>query len=379
MMNQAVGIRSIAVNFPSIVRTNDYWRENYPELIAKAEQKPLAKLFSVTDPNAKTREFDKQMVPYLSDPFRGAVERRIVAPHESSLTLEKRAASDAMIAAEMSPSDVDLLIVNTLSCPERISPGNAAFLVAELGLRCPAWNIESGCSSASVSLHTANALVNSGQYRNVLIVTSCIHSRFIDEDDSLSWFMGDGAGAFVVGALKPNQGILGTKIINTAATCGACFHELIIDSQGNPQMRFRTGLNASQQIRGTGVEFVHACSESALAAAGLTLDDIKLFAFSTPTAWYAKMSADALGIPLERTINLYPQYGNIGPVLPIASLYHAAQSGQIQENDLVLVYTIGSASNAVATVMRWGDVKLGPLPAPGASSNHPEKTPLFTS
>jgi 3-oxoacyl-[acyl-carrier-protein] synthase-3 len=372
MMNQAVGIRSIAVTFPSILRTNDYWRNKYPELVTQGEQKALAKLFSTTQPTANSSEFDLEMAPYLSDPFRGAVERRVLAPAESSMTLEKRVAFDAIAAAETAADDVDLMIVTSLF-PERIAPGNASFLVGEMGLRCPAWNLESTCSSALVALQTASALVQTGAYRNVLVVISCIYSRFVDEDDTLSWFMGDGAGAFMVGALKPNQGVLGTKIIHTAATCGAFFNELTTDAQGNPRMRIQNGKNASQQIRGTGLEFVRACSLGAVAAAGVTLNDIKFFAFNTPTAWYANLCTQALGIAPERTINLYPQYANIGPVLPIVNMYYGAQMGKVRENDLVLVYTIGSASTAAATVMRWGDVKLGPLPAPAVNSNQQEE------
>ncbi|MCC5633258.1 3-oxoacyl-ACP synthase [Nostoc sphaeroides CHAB 2801] len=376
-MNQAVGIRSIAVTFPKIVRTNEYWRQKYPQLVTQAEQKALAKLFSANDPNAKTSEFDEEMIPYLSDPFRGAVERRVLASDESSMTLEKRVAFDAIAAAEMSTEDVDLMIVTSLF-PERIAPGNASFLVGEMGLRCPAWNLESTCSSALVALQTANALVQTGAYRNVLVVISCTYSRLVDEDDTLSWFMGDGAGAFVVSPLKPNQGVLATKIIHTAATCGAFFNELITDAQGNPRMRIQNGKNASQQIRGTGVEFVRACTQGAVEAAGVTLDDIKFFAFNTPTAWYANLCVRALGIDPERTINLYPQIANIGPVLPIVNMYYGAQMGKVQENDLVLAYTIGSASTAAATVMRWGDVKLGPLPADALYHNQQEdKIPLL--
>ncbi|MCC5670772.1 3-oxoacyl-ACP synthase [Nostoc sp. CHAB 5784] len=376
-MNQAVGIRSIAVTFPKIVRTNEYWRHKYPQLVTGAEQKALAKLFSANDPNAKTSEFDEEMIPYLSDPFRGAVERRILASDESSMTLEKRVAFDAIAAAEMLIEDVDLMIVTSLF-PERIAPGNASFLVGEMGLRCPAWNLESTCSSALVALQTANALVQTGAYRNVLVVISCTYSRLVDEDDTLSWFMGDGAGAFVVSALKPNQGVLATKIIHTAATCGAFFNELITDAQGNPRMRIQNGKNASQQIRGTGVQFVRACTQGAVEAAGVTLDDIKFFAFNTPTAWYANLCVRALGIDQERTINLYPQIANIGPVLPIVNMYYGAQMGKVQENDLVLAYTIGSASTAAATVMRWGDVKLGPLPAETVYRNQQEdKIPLL--
>lgn len=371
-MNQAVGIRSLTVTFPSVLRTNDYWRNHYPELVTQAEQKTLAKLFSATAPTIKSYEFDLEMAPYLSDPFRGAVERRVLAPNESSITLEKRVAFDAIAAAQMSLDDVDLMIVTSLF-PERIAPGNAAFLVGEMGLRCPAWNLESTCSSALVALQSATSLVQTGAYRNVLVVISCIYSRFVDEDDTLSWFMGDGAGAFMVGALKPNQGVLASKIIHTAATCGAFFNELTTDTEGNPRMRIQNGKNASQQIRDTGVEFVRTCSEAAVAAAGITLDEVKFFAFNTPTAWYANLCTQALGIAPERTINLYPQYANIGPVLPIVNMYYGAHLGKIQENDLILVYTIGSASTAAATVMRWGDVKLGPLPAPATSVNHQEE------
>jgi 3-oxoacyl-[acyl-carrier-protein] synthase-3 len=378
MLNQAVGIRSIALTFPSIVRTNDYWQNKYPNLVNVAEQKALARLFSASNSNEKTCEFDQEMIPYMSDPFRGATERRILAADESSMTLEKRVAFDAIAAAEMSPDELDLMIVTSLF-PERIAPGNASFLVGEMGLRCPAWNLESTCSSALVALQTANALVQTGAYRNVLVVISCIYSRFVDEDDTLSWFMGDGAGAFVVSALKPNQGVLGTKIVHTAATCGAFFNELTLDAQGNPRMRIQNGKNASQQIRGTGVEFVRACSLGAVEAAGVSLDDIQFFAFNTPTAWYANLCVRALDIDPDRTINLYPQYANIGPVLPIANMYYGAQTGKVKENDLVLVYTIGSASTAVATVMRWGDVKLGPVPAPALYHNQQEdKVALLT-
>lgn len=360
-----VGIRSIAVNFPSVVRTNDYWRKNYPELVAQAEQRTLARLFKPAESTANNNEHDlwsQAVTPYLKDPFRGTIERRVLGSDESSLMLEERAAREALDAAKLSSDEVDLMIVTTLF-PEQISPGNASYLARQLDLRCPAWNLESTCSSALVALQNACALVQTGEYRNVLVVISCIYSHFVDEDDTLSWFMGDGAGAFVVGSLKPNQGILGTKIVHTQATCGSFFNELTTDVQGKPRMRIQTGKDASKQLGSTAVEYVRSCCSGAIAAAGVTLEEIDFFAFNTPTAWYASLCAQALGIDPERTLNLYPQYANIGPVLPIANLYHAAQSGKIHENDLVLVYTIGSASTAAATVMRWGEVAVGPVPS----------------
>lgn len=379
MILDPVGIRAIALTFPSIIRTNDYYRENCPDLVADAEKKSLAKTFTPADSNSK--DFDiwsEEMLPYQSDPFRGTVERRVLSPDESSLTLEYRSACDAIEAAKLTPDDIDLMLVTSLFT-EQILPGNAAFLAGKLGLRGAAWNVESTCSSALVSLQTACSLVRTGEYRNVLVVVSTTYSRFTDqENDTLAFLSGDGAGAFVVSALKPNQGILGTHILNTAETCGAFFNELTIDAQGKPWMFIRGGKGAGKMFIDTTVRFVRSCCLGAIAAAHVTLDQIDFFLFNTPTAWYERVCARALGIDPERTINLNPLYANIGPTFPIANMYHATKSGKIRENDLVLVYTMGSSSNGGATVMRWGNVALGPAPAPPASlAQQKHKTPIL--
>lgn len=367
MVNCPVGIRSLAVSFPSVIRLNDYWCHKFPNFFTQEKLRNI-RVFSPIESISDNNGIDiwsQEAAPYLSDRFRGNIERRVLGADESSLTLEYRAAKDAINAAKLSPGDVDLMIVTSLF-GENIGTGKAADLAQQLELRCPAWNLESTCSSALVSLQNAQALIQTGLYHKVLIVVSQIGSNTVNEADTLSWSMGDGAGAFVVDSLKPNQGILSSKIVHTTQTCGAYLHELIIDNYGQPQIHTRTGENASI-LAETAVDFVRLCCTDVVAAAGVTLEQIDFFAFNTPTAWYANVCTKALGIDPQRTINLYPLYANIGPVLPIANLYHAAQAGKIRENDLVLVYTNGAAATAAAIVMRWGDVGLGTAPAPPIS------------
>jgi 3-oxoacyl-[acyl-carrier-protein] synthase III/acyl carrier protein len=362
-MNPPVGIRSLALSFPNIIRTNDYWIEKSPELVArnKLRRARISRATELTNSNNGLDIWSQEVAPYLPDPFRGSIERRVLAPNELSLTLEYQAAKEALDAAQLAPEEVDLAIIASLF-PEHIGPGTAAYLAGKLKLNCPAWNLESTCSSAIIALENACALVKTQQYRNVLVVVSHIGSNSVDEEDTLSWSIGDGAGAFVVDLLQPNQGILGTKIVPTAVTCGAYSYELVTDAQGQPRIRTRTGENASM-LAETAVDCVRTCCEGAAAAAGVTFEQIDFFAFNTPTAWYASVCTRALGIDSERTINLYPRYANIGPVFAIANLYHAAKVGKIRENDLVLVYTNGAAATAAAMVMRWGDVALGSVPA----------------
>ncbi len=374
-----VGIRAIAVNFPSIIRTNDYYRQHHPELVAKAEEKTLARAFSLAKSDSEESALDiwtEEMMPYISDPFRGTVERRLLAPEDTALDLQYRAACDALAAANLSAEEVDLMLVTSLF-PDHLLPGDAAFLAGKLGLQGAAWNVESTCTSGLISLQTACSLVRTGEYRNVLIVVSTTYSRFTDPQDTLSFLSGDGIGAFVVGTLEENQGILGTKIINTSETCGAFYQEFTPEAPYHTYLRARK--DTGKMFVDTTVKFLRNCCEGAAAAAGVSFDDIDFFVFNTPTAWYAKVCTRALGVDPERTINLNPIYGNIGPAFPFANLYHAAQWGKIRENDLVLVYTMGSSSNGAATVMRWGQVALGPAPAPAVSLSQTQEKVLVHS
>jgi 3-oxoacyl-[acyl-carrier-protein] synthase-3 len=353
-MHIPVGIRSLAVSFPSIIRTNDYYREKYPDLVAKSEEKTLARLFSIGS-YQPSNEFEIEMMPFLSDPFRGTQERRLLAPDESSLTLECRAAKDALAAANLSPHEVDLII--SCSVPsEYIGFGNATFIARELGLECGSWNLDATCGSTPIALDTACALIQSGRHRNILVVISCTYSRTVDESDTLSWFFGDAGAAFVVSTLEVNQGILGTKIVNTSALCDPIRVHGMRDEQGKQCLRMQVSKNMNKLVSQSATQLLRTCCEGALASANVTLDDIDFFIFNTPTAWFSKFCIRVLNINPEKTIDCSPRYANIGPVLSLANLYHAQQMGKIRKNDLVLMYGFGAASSASACVMRWGNV-----------------------
>ena len=357
-----IGIRSLGVSFPQVIRINDYWQQKYPEMIRSQPKRNRRHRAAIS--GKRDNDFDiwsQEVAPYLSDPFRGNVERRVLGETESALDLQCQAATEALVAANLAVEEIDVAIVASLFA-DNLGMDNTTLLAQKLGLDCPAWNLESTCSSALVALQNARALIQTGEYQNALVIVAHFGSNTVREKDTLAWSMGDGAGAFIVDRLKPNQGVLANKIVSTAATHGAYHHELELDELGKPRIVTQTGENASS-LAETAVDFVRTCCEEAAVKARVSLAEIDFFVFNTPTPWYANVCTRALNIEPERTINLYSHYGNIGAVFPLANLYHAAKEKKIAENSLVLVYTNGASATAAATIMRWGDVALGTAPA----------------
>lgn len=359
-MLQSIGLNSVGVSVPDRVLTNDHWRRSHPELVAEAEgrqwmwKKPM-------DWAEGSVAFNREMTPYSRDPFRGARERRHLPADGTALSLEAGAAREALDAAGLGPEDVDLLICSSF-LPDPVGIGGATFLARELGIEGAAWNLESACSSALIAFQTACSLIATGQHRHVLVATSCTYSRVTEEDDPISWGVGDAATAMVVGPVADGAGLLGSHVVHSADTCDAVAYHLEVGRDHRPRVRLRTGPQTAQLLRGTSERYVKECCHGAADKAGVELDDIDHFVFNTPLAWYARFCARVLGVASRRTLSVYPLYANAGPALLGLNLLHAAHWRQIEPGDLVLLYTVGSVSSCSAAIVRWGEVGLGSLP-----------------
>jgi 3-oxoacyl-[acyl-carrier-protein] synthase-3 len=279
-----------------------------------------------------------------------------LAPGESIRHYEAAAARAALDGAGLRPSDVDLLIVGSF-LPDQIGVGNAAFLARELGVERSAWNVESACASAVVGFEVAAALVGTGRYEHALVVTSCNYSQTVPEDSVLAWTVGDGAAAMVVSRGRADEGLLGARNLHTGDTCGTLSYALEARDDG-VSIAMRADPRTPRVLRETSERYLRSVCLGAALDAGVALHDIDAFVFNTPTAWFRDFAAAALELDRGRTVDAYPLYGNVGPVLAPANLCLAARGGQLERGDTVLVCSIGSVASASAIVLRWGEVAI---------------------
>ncbi len=146
----------------------------------------------------------------------GIRERRYVDKGVAPSDLGSEAALRAIEAANLKPSDIDLLLVTTLSS-EHTFPGTAAFIQRKLNLSTiPAMDLRAQCSGFLYGLSVAKAFVNSCQYRHVLLVSVEVQSRGLDFSDrgrDTAVLFGDGAGAVVIEpSLDVERGIMAVNL-----------------------------------------------------------------------------------------------------------------------------------------------------------------------
>jgi 3-oxoacyl-[acyl-carrier-protein] synthase-3 len=347
-------ITAIGVCFPEEIRTNDWWEDRYPERVANAREALLAKVWADHHEPARSA-YDACIDRYLEDPFRGTVERRWMRAEDTAQAMSLAAAEAALAAGGYAPNDIDLVLVHALR-PDSHVVGDATYLMCKLGISAPAINFESACSSAMVGFHLAADLVSVGRYRRVLVIACSTYTRDVDPADSFSWFLGDGAAAFVVEpAHAPGHGLLAAHTIPTLETCGIFSYELE-SVAGQPRLMIHANRRAGKVIRDHSETYLRHCVDRALSEAGVGLGDIDVLVVNTPTAWYAEFCASVLGVGLERTVDNYPGYANCGPILWPNNLRTAVQDGRVRPGSLVLGYSIGSVSTASAVVFRAGEI-----------------------
>ncbi|SVD73926.1 uncharacterized protein METZ01_LOCUS426780, partial [marine metagenome] len=140
----------------------------------------------------------------------GIQQRHICADDENTSDLATAAANKALENAGLCPADIDLLIVATIT-PDMPFPSTACLVQSKLGLgQIAAFDVEAACSGFLYVLDMASAMLQSGRYRNAIVIGAEKLSSIIDwEDRTTCVLFGDGAGAAILSHIKESgTGIL---------------------------------------------------------------------------------------------------------------------------------------------------------------------------
>ena len=269
----------------------------------------------------------------------GIRQRYLAQPDESSSMLGARAAQEALRAAGVAASEIDLIIVAT-STPDMIFPSTACFVQKALGVvGCPAFDVQAVCSGFAYAVSIADSMIRAGSVQTAVVIGAEVFSRILDWNDRGTCVLfGDGAGAVVLRA-DSRPGVLATRlhadgrhehILRTAGT--VCKGELT----GHPFLTMD-----GQAVFKMAVSVLDEVARETVAAAGLTVADIDWLIPHQANVRILQATGRKLGISADRVVVTVDRHANTSAASVPLALDVAVRDGRIREGHRVMLQGVG--------------------------------------
>jgi len=292
----------------------------------------------------------------------GIKERHIAADDQATSDLASEAARRAMTAAGVTPEDIDLIVVATVT-PDMFFPSTACFVQRKIGAtNAVCFDISAACSGFLYALQVARHFLNAGSRTTALVIGAEKLSSLVNwEDRNTCVLFGDGAGAVVIRAVDADTNAPG-RVLSTVMGSDGTLSDLLKVPGGGSALPI-TPENAASRPNTIHMEgretFKHAvtrmcqASEQALEMAGLTKADIAMVIPHQANARIITAIADRLGLPEEKTFVNVDKYGNTSAATIPVALDEAHRQGRIKRGDIVLLVAFGGGFTWASSVLRW--------------------------
>ncbi len=293
----------------------------------------------------------------------GISERHIAAPDEAASDMATHACRNAMEMAGVSPDEVDLIILATIS-GDKPFPSTACFLQRKLeAFNATCFDIQAACSGFIYGIEVAEAMISKqdSKYRRALVLgVEKITYLTNWEDRNTCVLFGDGAGAVVVE--KSEEGNSGSRVLGSALFSNGTYTDILdVPAGGSAKPIDEEVLaNKEQFIQMEGKEVFKLAVNAMVGACKEVLD--KASVTSKDIRWLIPHQANkriisAVGKRLDLTEkNVYinvDKYGNTSAASVAIALDELVRSGQVERDELILLTAFGAGLTWGAALLRW--------------------------
>lgn len=313
-------------------------------------------------PERVLTNFDLEKMVDTSDEWirtrTGIRERHIAGPGETCCTMSLAAARQALAMAQLSPSDVELIIVAT-STPDYWVPSVASMVQDQLGAStAPAFGLRAGCTGWVYALVTASQFIQTGGYRNALVIGTEHLSIGVDwTDRNTCVLFGDGSGAVVLEASNQPTGLLSFDLGSDGSDYDALIypgcaganppnHEVIDQRLHYLRMDGRRVFKFATKVMADSVRKVVTTS-------GLAIDDIALIIPHQANDRIIELARRKLRVPPEKIMVNIDRYGNTSAASIPLALVDAVEEGRVKPGDHLVFVGFGAGLTWAAAAIHW--------------------------
>lgn len=284
--------------------------------------------------------------------------RRYAAAGEAVSDLAVRAAKRALRMADLSPEQVDYIIVSTGTGDHPFPPTSCLVQDALAAYQAACFDINIGCSGFVYGIALARSLAAVHNGARVLVIAGDIYSRFIAPDDvGVAVLLGDGAGAAVVGPVDPDSGIIDVNLRGR----GDMNDLLRIEAGGSRRPASLKSLAEGQHyVRMKGREVtafvlanVPGSIQELLGRAGVDPCEVDHFVPHQANGVILDKLASAVDLQKAQMHLTLEQVGNMGSASVAVTLDHANRAGSLHPGDLVLLSGFGGGMALGNCLLRW--------------------------
>ncbi|MDP2053580.1 MAG: beta-ketoacyl-ACP synthase III [Acidobacteriota bacterium] len=290
----------------------------------------------------------------------GIRQRHIVDPGVATSDLAAEAAKEAIRRAGLTPDDIDLIIVGTVT-PDMLFPSTACLVQHKIGAS-HAWgfDLSAACSAFTYALTVGSQLVAAGSVKNALVIGADVMSSIIDYTDRATCVLfGDGAGAVVLApSSDPNVGILDFEHMidgsGGGALCMPAGGSRMPASHETVDQRLHYVKQDGQTVFKFAVRNTGEICERLLKRNNLTGDDLDLFVSHQANKRIIMSAAERIGMPEEKVVINIDRFGNTtAATIPLA-LNDALESGRLKKGHLIMLTSVGAGFTVGSLLVRWG-------------------------
>ncbi len=316
-------------------------------------------------PERVLTNFDLEKMVETSDEWirsrTGIEKRHLVGEGEATSDMCAKIGEQLLKRSSKSPEDIDLILIAT-STPDFPVVSTAALVQDKMGTK-NAWgyDIVAACTGFVYAMETGAKLVESGQYKNVIVIGSDTMSSIIDYTDrNTCVIFGDGGGGVLLEPSEDETGVLdsilhadgsGSKFLTVPA--GGSLHPA---SKDTVEKKMHYVYQDGKTVFKFAVKNMADVSKRILDKNNLTGDDIKLFIPHQANRRIIDAAAQRCGLSQEKVLVNINKYGNTtAGTIPIA-LDEAVETGRLEEGDMLLLAAFGGGFTWGSMLIRWGKV-----------------------
>jgi 3-oxoacyl-[acyl-carrier-protein] synthase-3 len=272
----------------------------------------------------------------------GIAERRIADDTIDTSYMAVEASKKALEDAGISGEDIDLILVATVT-PDRAFPAVACVIQEAIGAKhAAAMDLSAACAGFMYGMITAQQFIQTGTYKNVLVVGSDKLSKIVDWNDrNTAVLFGDGAGAIVMGAVSEGKGVLSFELGADGSGGKHLYQDEYVMMNGREVFKFAVRQLGDSCLR-------------VLDKAGLTKEDVDFLVPHQANIRIMESARERLNLPQEKMSMTIEKFGNTSASsIPIA-MVEELQNGRIQDGDLIILVGFGGGLTWGAVALRWG-------------------------